>query len=831
MYLEEIEIHNWRGIAHQHLTLTPGLNIIHGPNECGKSSWRQAVRAALLQNPGSRAREALASRPWTSGENPRVRVVFWLDGECWTVQKTFLSPTGSQLLRGDSLVASDKAVHDKLTSLLEGSVWMGSLWSEQGDMSLPDVPRNLRGKLAAEEVLSPGLLWLEEQLQSREREYWTPTGRPKKELQQARGETMEAEEKVEAALQELEESDELSEQVTQMRDDLERAKAAEQKLSSELKQMSKRVGAWDRYRGQLGQWEAASEAFLKQAEWLERWETCSFQVATSWKEQQEFQQRLQAIEKSMGQEPSRDQIERLTARLNYLKRLEQKRLQEQLAQLNPPREQQLARLRELENELIRTEAGLQAMALKLSLTAFIPLEPSLEIDGAEVEGGSLKAGKTQSWEAHTKARMILPGVAEITVDGGATEAEELLQRRNKLQQEQAELLAEVGCQSLEQARQRADQSKELKAKIQGKPVSDTELSKLASTLEVSEFETLDLDEIGEAVRTHTSDLEELEFHWGEARKAYQKKRSEYEILLRKDPTAALRGSLEHQRAEAARWPASGSAPEIPALEDLSENWLKNLEKAEELSALRESLETEKAKLIAQKEALKEPEGEEVTPQAIEQKELKQKQLSQQRETLTESLHRHLGRLRERSDGFHTLVTLQEHQAALRKKSRDMELQAAAVQLLLITLREKKAQLQANLVGPLQERVSARLSRLTEGRYRRLNLNQDFVPQAVVPREVESAELADLSFGTREQLLFLTRLCLAEMLSEKHQRQSLVFDDNLVHTDGRRMELALQMLQEAAETSQIIVLTCHPDRYEGVPGAERVELATGQPERI
>jgi hypothetical protein len=58
---------------------------------------------------------------------------------------------------------------------------------------------------------------------------------------------------------------------------------------------------------------------------------------------------------------------------------------------------------------------------------------------------------------------------------------------------------------------------------------------------------------------------------------------------------------------------------------------------------------------------------------------------------------------------------------------------------------------------------------------------DFKAESLLTDDGLTAPILDLSFGTREQLAFLSRLCLAEMLSEK-ERNLVVFDDNLVHTD-------------------------------------------------
>jgi len=67
--------------------------------------------------------------------------------------------------------------------------------------------------------------------------------------------------------------------------------------------------------------------------------------------------------------------------------------------------------------------------------------------------------------------------------------------------------------------------------------------------------------------------------------------------------------------------------------------------------------------------------------------------------------------------------------------------------------------------------------------------------------------ARLSVGTREQLSTLYRLSLAEYL-----QATVVLDDQLVQSDGSRMDWFRALLSEKAHIFQIIVFTCRPDDY-------------------
>ncbi len=71
MWVERVTARAFGGLRDQSLDLGPGLNVIHGPNEAGKSTWHAAIRMALTgvrRGRGSSTREASAledrHRPW-----------------------------------------------------------------------------------------------------------------------------------------------------------------------------------------------------------------------------------------------------------------------------------------------------------------------------------------------------------------------------------------------------------------------------------------------------------------------------------------------------------------------------------------------------------------------------------------------------------------------------------------------------------------------------------------------------------------------------------------------------------------------------------------------
>jgi len=81
----------------------------------------------------------------------------------------------------------------------------------------------------------------------------------------------------------------------------------------------------------------------------------------------------------------------------------------------------------------------------------------------------------------------------------------------------------------------------------------------------------------------------------------------------------------------------------------------------------------------------------------------------------------------------------------------------------------------------------------------------------------SEACADLSRGTQEQLAILTRLAFADLLLEDGAPISLILDDPLVYSDDARLETMTEILQDAAQRMQVILLTCRTKAFRHVDG--------------
>ena len=129
---------------------------------------------------------------------------------------------------------------------------------------------------------------------------------------------------------------------------------------------------------------------------------------------------------------------------------------------------------------------------------------------------------------------------------------------------------------------------------------------------------------------------------------------------------------------------------------------------------------------------------------------------------------------------------------------------AALTIALQTLSEAAQDLQRRFAPKIAQRAQELFSKLTGGRYNKLNLGQDL--SVNVSAEGEDTLHAALwrSEGTIDQLYLALRLAVAEELTPD---APLVLDDALVRFDDVRLKSALDILREEAKTKQILLFTC------------------------
>lgn len=175
--------------------------------------------------------------------------------------------------------------------------------------------------------------------------------------------------------------------------------------------------------------------------------------------------------------------------------------------------------------------------------------------------------------------------------------------------------------------------------------------------------------------------------------------------------------------------------------------------------------------------------------------------------------------------YSALVLADEAMAQLEQEVGKEELRVEAIRLLNDTVAACRQEAIASVTGPVEAAATRIFQRIAGRRLGSIRLGSSFVPSAVVPESVmEEVHLNNLSGGEQEQLYLAARLALAEVLG-RDNRQLVVLDDVLTATDSGRLARVMNILEEAAERLQIVVMTCHPERYRGLQNARFFDLET------
>ncbi len=141
---------------------------------------------------------------------------------------------------------------------------------------------------------------------------------------------------------------------------------------------------------------------------------------------------------------------------------------------------------------------------------------------------------------------------------------------------------------------------------------------------------------------------------------------------------------------------------------------------------------------------------------------------------------------------------------------DNQREIAILTLLRDTLRDADRAARERFLAPLMGRISPYLRALFPGAD--LALDDSFAVSGLIRpgAGAEAEEFGSLSHGTREQVAILARLAFADMLAAGDHPSFLVLDDALAFADAERMDRMFDILHEAAQRLQILVLTCRPD---------------------
>ena len=119
MNITKLRLENFKRHRELELELVPGLNVIRGPNEAGKTTTQRALEMVLFRRPNFASQELEELRPWGADESDTsVQIDFEEAGTRGSLRKEFAGSKGTvELTIGDERLTDPAAVEQRVAEL------------------------------------------------------------------------------------------------------------------------------------------------------------------------------------------------------------------------------------------------------------------------------------------------------------------------------------------------------------------------------------------------------------------------------------------------------------------------------------------------------------------------------------------------------------------------------------------------------------------------------------------------------------------------------------------------------------------------------------------
>lgn len=879
-----------------------GLNVVHGPNETGKSTLMRAIWYAMTRRAQSGAQDIKKIIPDTGGV-PRVELTLEIDGDAYQITKTFQQSKGTAHLRhttADGDIRSYK--NDEADEVLRQCLGFSSdtdhtkapvhvglwplTWVKQGqDHSNPAERLQNDGK---DDKLTETLGSLTGQALTGERgdqllkaateeyeKYFTASGshtsaagaplhEAKKKLECAKDELAELKDKqrrykddlqryakLEEAIDKLKESDlpALKEDARNAVQDSRKIEDLREKRRSaqvEYKLTSNEFEKWQKILTDRKQLRDAKEASAEEKS----------KLADSVDEQGDELLELKKLRPELlaAQKEAEDaktaasvHVRQLTNQLEILRLQEkQTKLQCQIAKARVHHNKLTDIRGELQgididddavDELVdlrlvyeTKEAELKAASARVEFAAHGDV--ALEIDGELL---ALEAGDERERSVDAPMALTVEDVLEIKIHPGDRDLVELRQEAARAKDDFDDKLSELDVLSVADAQKKARRQSELLQNKKSKEelfeqVAPDGLETLAQELKEKETrleeaqEKLDatdgdhgpLPEDEEGCREELSDAREVldraERGFDEARAGLNdhdqrvQQQEHQRDLAEQNMKNARRRHDEASTALKSNIEEHGSDDEVE----------KHLEAAKtEMEAAEDDI----ADFDEQLETLQP----EVIESTVERTERAVKNAEKELRTKSEEFSAIRRQLK--SGDLHGLhEKLAQAEDDLERAEDDVDRwtrRAEASRLLYESLTRTRQEIRKAYLKPLRESVAQLLNQLFPGST--IEFDDEFRIENI-SRQSEGADtFARLSFGSREQLGILVRLAMAQLLARQGERLPVFLDDVLASSDDGRFQKMATVLDTVAGELQLIVTTCHWNRFRTLGAPTVVDL--------
>lgn len=540
----------------------------------------------------------------------------------------------------------------------------------------------------------------------------------------------------------------------------------------------------------------------------------------------ERQKLIETAREFLNQSESLEALDKCITQIAELKG-QQSKAKDRLSSILAPTPEVIRDLRKWINKHEQARASLKASQVHLEITP----ENAIEVTNATNQSKTrIDSGKTVEFSGDDWVDLTVAGFGSIRASGPEGSSDEHRAMLNKAKKEIEKLAQPFGTDDPEKLQLLRDQVDKINREITARD------ERIDDLLDGDNWDSLKNEQT--ELKARISEIKKYYPDWSNQPPVLSKLQSDYEAFNQSVEDEITTAEDEFDQAQSKHSASDKAVTDAEAevklvqgrvdgatlqLEQLSEDGLNDEARKK---AIEEALMTwQAAKTAADKAeaALKQfpddPSKElsklEKQLAALEDSEVRARDEEKTAEGLLQSLA---------AEGTYSkLVTLEEELAALEASIEQESIRMDAIKLLHETVSTCKSRMVASVSAPVERSATRMLSRIVGPRLGQLKLTGAFVPEAISP-EIASSPVAiqNLSGGEQEQLYLVARLALAEVLA-KHQRQLVVLDDVLNATDAGRLARLLTLLEEVSDRLQIVILTCHPERYRALDSAEFFEL--------
>ena len=802
MIITRVRLHPFGGLIDTELTFQPGLNVVVGPNEVGKSTVFNAIFSVLfvktkISKPDfkNNIRRFL---PLGGGDTVRVELDFIHDGQNYGLKKSWGGTVSSKLTLPDGTdVTDEEAIEDCLSPLLAATegTYKSVLMTYQAGLSRTlrnlheehsETVQNLGDILRAAVLETDGVSIdrFREKIQAEYDDYFSRWDRKEDYPEQGRGIQNPWKRDVGKILQAFYDQ-------AEMRKALEEVRRLEEELGKIHQRIGEQTNAFEETEAYLKKnrqaVEDARERRTLSAELnglqarLAKYEEVNGQWPVLENKLEELDKKLPAMEDQKkalaAQRQTADELEKKRALREIYKRVKAKEkaleeAREALEKLKKISQEDLEKLRVAVGRINRLQAGLAAGKLTVKVTSKKDMRVAILKDVGKPVEKELSAGHPVEITASGRVTISHP---ELTVEATSGERpfEEISREYGEAQKTRDGLLAGLGVTDIKEA-EAALRAWEEQAGI------------------VRQTEQNLKDELGEYI------FEDLKRQVGDKGLAGEAR-----------PLAEV--AVEHEKVKG----------DIHTAKEKQEQIKKQIESYVKEYTDKRTLLLEVAEGVKNKKEIEDkisglaplPEGVENAEDFIAGFRRREEEVKELRNKLSELKMEQI-RLTENMPD--------ETEEALEKRLRDAEDRFAAVK------REGEAIARIrDLTGPLLEEIDQdtfeglrkdvedMIERLTGKRYRSVAMEES-LPRGLVRDDGQILTHKLLSIGTRDDLALAIRLAMARQFLDE-SNGFLLMDDPLVDLDPERQNAAAELLKDFATEKQLLIFTCHPGHANQLKG--------------